>query len=123
MLEPKVNKSFMSGHGFRGTGEGGYRSDAPTRHGIGKGAVMKLYDSSRAPNPRRVRIFLAEKGVSVPTEQVDLVSLQQRSPAYTAITPVQRVPALVLDDGTVITESIAICRYFEWLHSEPRLFG
>src|SRR3989304_2723593 len=84
---------------------------------------MKLYDSSRAPNPRRVRIFLAEKGVSVPTEQVDLVSLQQRSPAYTAINPVQRVPALVLDDGTVITESIAICRYFAWLHSEPRLFG
>jgi glutathione S-transferase len=84
---------------------------------------MKLYDGGRAPNPRRVRIFLAEKGIAVPTEPVDLGSLQQRSAAYTAINPVQRVPALVLDDGTVLTESIAICRYFEALHPEPPLFG
>ncbi len=84
---------------------------------------MKLYDGGRAPNPRRVRIFLAEKGITVPTEQVDLGKLQQRSAAYTAINPMQRVPALVLDDGTVIAESIAICRYFEALHPEPRLFG
>ncbi len=84
---------------------------------------MKLYDSSRAPNPRRVRVFLAEKGVSVPIEQVDLGALQQKSPTYTAINPLQRVPALVLDDGRVITESIAICRYFEMLHPEPCLFG
>jgi glutathione S-transferase len=84
---------------------------------------MKLYDGGRAPNPRRVRIFLAEKGVKVPTEQVDLGALQQRSEAYTAINPMQRVPALVLDDGTVITESIAICRYFEALQPEPPLFG
>jgi glutathione S-transferase len=84
---------------------------------------MKLYDSNRAPNPRRVRIFLAEKGVQVPTEQVDLVALQQKSPEFTALNPVQRVPALVLDDGTVITESIAICRYIELIHPEPRLFG
>jgi len=84
---------------------------------------MKLYDGGRAPNPRRVRIFLAEKGLTVPTEQVDLGSLQHRSPAYTAINPMQRVPALVLDDGTVITESIAICRYFEALHPDPPLFG
>ncbi len=84
---------------------------------------MKLYDGGRAPNPRRVRIFLAEKGLTVPAEQVDLGSLQQRSEAYTAINPMQRVPALVLDDGTVIAESIAICRYFEALHPEPPLFG
>ena len=84
---------------------------------------MKLYDGGRAPNPRRVRIFLAEKGIKVPTEQVDLGKLQQRSDAYTAINPMQRVPALVLDDGTVIAESIAICRYFEALNPDPPLFG
>ena len=84
---------------------------------------MKLYDGGRAPNPRRVRIFLAEKGTKVPTEQVDLVALQQRSEAYTAINPMQRVPALILDDGTVVAESIAICRYFEALNPDPPLFG
>jgi glutathione S-transferase len=84
---------------------------------------MKLYDSARAPNPRRVRIFLAEKGVSVPTEQVDLVTLQQKAPDFSGINPLQRVPALVLDDGTIITESLAICRYFEILHPDPPLFG
>jgi glutathione S-transferase len=84
---------------------------------------MKLYDGGRAPNPRRVRIFLAEKAIKIPVEQVDLNSLQQRSDAYTAINPMQRVPALVLDDGTVIAESIAICRYFEVLNPDPPLFG
>jgi glutathione S-transferase len=84
---------------------------------------MKLYDGGRAPNPRRVRIFLAEKGISLPLEPVDLGSLQQKSPGYTAINPLQRVPALALDDGTVLTESIAICRYFEELQPEPPLFG
>jgi glutathione S-transferase len=84
---------------------------------------MKLYDGGRAPNPRRVRIFLAEKGIKVPTEQIDLGALQQRSDAFTAINPLQRVPALLLDDGTVIAESIAICRYFEALNPEPPLFG
>jgi len=84
---------------------------------------MKLYDGGRAPNPRRVRIFLAEKGVTVPTEQVELGKLEQRSDAFTAINPMQRVPALVLDDGTVIAESVAICRYFEALNSDPPLFG
>ncbi len=84
---------------------------------------MKLYDGGRAPNPRRVRVFLAEKGITVPLEQVDLGALAHQSPAFAAINPLQRVPALVLDDGTVITESIAICRYFEALHPEPPLFG
>ena len=84
---------------------------------------MKLYDGGRAPNPRRVRIFLAEKGIKIPAEQVDLGALQQKSDAFTAVNPMQRVPALVLDDGTVIAESIAICRYFEALQPDPPLFG
>ena len=85
---------------------------------------MKLYyDSGRAPNPRRVKIFLAEKGLTVPAETIDLGKLEQKSAAFTAINPVQRVPALVLDDGTIIAESIAICRYFEALHPEPALLG
>jgi len=84
---------------------------------------MKLYHADRAPNPRRVRIFLAEKAITVPLEAVDLGKLEQRSDAYRAVNPMQRVPALVLDDGTVITESIAICRYFEVLKPEPVLFG
>lgn len=84
---------------------------------------MKLYDGGRAPNPRRVRVFLKEKGIEIPVEQVDLGAMQHRSERYTAINPLQRVPTLELDDGTVITESIAICRYFEALHPEPALFG
>jgi glutathione S-transferase len=84
---------------------------------------MKLYDSGRAPNPRRVKIFLAEKGLSIPTEQVDMMAGAHRTPEYTAINPLQRMPALVLDDGTVITESVAICRYLEALHPQPPLFG
>jgi len=84
---------------------------------------MKLFESSRAPNPRRVRIFLAEKGITVPTEQVDLAAEEQKSDAFTALNPLQRVPVLVLDDGTVIAESMAICRYFEGLRPEPPLFG
>ncbi len=84
---------------------------------------MKLYDSGRAPNPRRTRIFLAEKGISVPTEQVDMMAMQHKTPEYTAINPLQRMPALLLDDGTTITESIAICRYFEAVQPEPPLFG
>jgi len=84
---------------------------------------MKLYDGGRAPNPRRVKVFLAEKGITVPIEQIDLGKLAHKSPAYTAINPLQRLPALELDDGVIITESIAICRYFEQLHPEPALFG
>lgn len=84
---------------------------------------MKLYDGGRAPNPRRVRVFLAEKGISVPTQIIDLGALEHKSADYAAINPLQRVPALVLDDGTVITESIAICRYFESVKPEPAMFG
>jgi glutathione S-transferase len=85
--------------------------------------AMKLYDGGRAPNPRRVRIFLAEKGIEVPTEQVDLGALQHKKEPFAAINPMQRVPVLVLDDDTVIAESIAICRYFEALQPDPPLFG
>ena len=84
---------------------------------------MKLYDSGRAPNPRRVRIFLAEKGVEVELVPVDLAKLEQKSADFTRINPRQRVPALVLDDGTVICETMAICRYLEALKPEPNLFG
>jgi glutathione S-transferase len=84
---------------------------------------MKLYDSSFAPNPRRVRVFLAEKGLDIPREVIDLGKLEHKGDAYTAVNPLQRVPALELDDGTVITESMAICRYLEELHPEPNLFG
>jgi len=84
---------------------------------------MKLYDSKLAPNPRRTRIFLAEKSISLPTEQIDIAAQQHKTPEYAAINPLQRMPALILDDGTIITESIAICRYFEMLHPEPPMFG
>lgn len=84
---------------------------------------MKLYDGGRAPNPRRVRIFLAEKGLSVPLEPVDMGAFGHKGTDVTALNPLQRLPVLVLDDGTVLTETIAICRYFEELHPEPALFG
>ena len=85
---------------------------------------MKLYiDAGRAPNPRRVRIFLAEKGITLPVETVDLGAQAHKAAAYRAVNPMQRVPALMLDDGNVIAESIAICRYLEALHPAPPLFG
>lgn len=84
---------------------------------------MKLYSASRAPNPRRVLIYLAEKGLNIPIEEVDIGALEQKSDAFTALNPFQRTPVLVLDDGMAICESIAICRYFEELHPEPPLFG
>jgi len=84
---------------------------------------MQLYDGGRAPSPRRVRVFLAEKGIEVPKVPVDLGKLEQKSASFTKLNPMQRVPTLVLDDGTVITETMAICRYFEALQPEPNLFG
>lgn len=82
---------------------------------------MQLIETRSAPNPRRVRIFLAEKGIEVPTEQRDLMTL--RSEDFTRINPEQRVPVLILDDGTAICETVAICRYFEEIHPEPPLMG
>jgi len=85
---------------------------------------MKLYDSAHAPNPRRVRIFLAEKGIEVPTVQVDIgKAAENRSPEYLAKNPLGGVPILELDDGTVLAESVAICRYFEEMQPEPALMG
>ena len=79
--------------------------------------------AGRAVNPRRVRIFLAEKGISVPIEPVDIATQQHRTEAFAAINPMRRLPVLVLDDGTVIAKSVAICRYFEALQPDPPLFG
>ena len=84
---------------------------------------MKLYDSKMAPNPRRVRIFLAEKGIQVPDDQIDLAKAQNRSPEFLKINPMGGVPVLQMDDGTNLAESVAICRYFEETHPEPRLMG
>ena len=80
---------------------------------------MKLFDGGRAPNPRRVRVFLAEKGILVPLVPVDMAALEHRGGDVGARNP----PVLELDDGTIITESVAICRYFEELQPEPALFG
>ena len=84
---------------------------------------MKLYNSNFAPNPRRVRVFLAEKGLALPMANVDLGKLEQKTAEFSAVNPFQQIPALELDDGTIITESIAICRYLDELHPEPNLFG
>ncbi|OYY11059.1 MAG: glutathione S-transferase, partial [Rhizobiales bacterium 35-68-8] len=84
---------------------------------------MKLYISARAPNPRRVQFFLAEKGIDVPVEMIDLAGMEHLEEPFLRLNPRKKVPVLVLDDGTVIAESMAICRYFEALHPEPNLFG
>src|SRR5215471_4247143 len=84
---------------------------------------MKFYDCVTAPSPRRVRIFLAEKGLTVPTVQVDLRNGEQFTPAFRALNPDCTVPVLELDSGVAITDIIAICRYFEELHPHPPLMG
>jgi glutathione S-transferase len=84
---------------------------------------MKFYDCSTAPSPRRVRIFLAEKGIALPTVQVDLRNGEQFSESFRAINPDCTVPALQLDDGTVIADAIAICGYLEEIHPDPPLIG
>jgi glutathione S-transferase len=86
-------------------------------------AFMKFYDCVTAPSPRRVRIFLAEKGLTVPTVQVDLRNGEQFTPAFRALNPDCMVPVLELDSGAAITDIIAICRYFEELHPDPPLMG
>ena len=85
---------------------------------------MKLYDVAMpAPNPRRVRIFLAEKGMSLPLEPVALMKREHKSPEFRAKNSLGQVPVLELDDGTHISESVSICRYLEALHPTPPLFG
>ena len=84
---------------------------------------MKLYNAPFAPNARRVRVFLAEKGIDIPRVDVDLARLDQKSEGFSALNPFQTVPVLAFDDGTVLCESIAICRYFEETQPDPPLFG
>jgi glutathione S-transferase len=85
---------------------------------------MLFYDSPNpAPNPRRVRIFAAEKGISLPSKEVSIIAREHKAPDYVAKNPRGQTPALELDDGTVIAESVAICRFLEALHPDPPLFG
>ena len=84
---------------------------------------MKFYDCATAPSPRRVRIFAAEKGIELPTVQVDLRSGEHFGEAFRAINPTCTVPAIELDDGTCIYESVAVCRYLEAAYPEPPLMG
>jgi glutathione S-transferase len=84
---------------------------------------MRFYDCATAPSPRRVRIFLAEKGVTLPTVQVDLRNNEQLGAAFRAINPEATVPVLELDSGTRIADIVAICRYIEETHPHPPLMG
>ena len=85
---------------------------------------MKLYDNKMANSPRKVRMFLAEKNITnVEMVEINMMEGEHKTPEYRAIAPNSRIPALQLDDGTVIMESTAICRYLESLHPEPNLFG
>jgi glutathione S-transferase len=85
---------------------------------------VKLYTYPGAPNPRRVHIYLAEKGIDIPFETVDIMKRENRQPAFLEkVNALGGLPVLELDDGTHIAESVAICRYFEALHPEPPLFG
>ena len=84
---------------------------------------MKFYDCATAPSPRRVRIFAAEKGIELPTVQVDLRSGEHFGEAFRAVNPTCTVPVLELDDGTAIYESVAVCRYLEAAYPEPPLMG
>src|ERR1700759_5063964 len=84
---------------------------------------MLLYHDLRAPNPRRVRIFLAEKGVAYDTIEVEIAKQANLSPEFRKKNPLALLPVLELADGKVLRESIAICRYIEELHPEPNLFG
>jgi glutathione S-transferase len=84
---------------------------------------MKLWTAAVAPNPRRVAIFLAEKGIDIPTVEIDLAKGDNYAPEFLAKNPLARVPVLEFDDGSFLAESMAICRYLEETHPEPPLFG
>lgn len=84
---------------------------------------MRLFDGGKAPNPRRVRMYLAEKGISVELVPVDMAALGHKSEEIASRNPLRRLPVLELDDGSNLSESIAICRYFEELYPDPPLFG
>ena len=84
---------------------------------------MKLYDCQMAPNPRRVRVFLAEKGVDIPKTEVSIIEGENLKPEYLAVNPRGLLPTLELDDGSRIDETVAICRYIEETQPEPNLMG
>ena len=85
---------------------------------------MKIYSSPVAPSPRKVLIFIAEKGIeNIEVEDLDIGKMEHKTPEYKRIAPNSRIPALVLDDGQVILETTAICRYLECLYPEPNMFG
>jgi glutathione S-transferase len=84
---------------------------------------VRLYEQPRAPNPRRVNIFLAEKGIDIERVNIDLIAGEHKKSDYLAKIGVPQVPALELDDGSILTESVAICRYFEALQPEPNMMG
>jgi glutathione S-transferase len=85
---------------------------------------MRLFESRSAPNPRRVRVFVAEKGLPpIPSAELNIIAGEHLSENVAAVAPFGLLPVLELDDGTLISESIAICRYFDVLHPQPELFG
>jgi len=84
---------------------------------------MRMYDFTLAPSPRRVRIFLAEKGISLELVQVDIMRNENRTPEFYKKSPLGSLPILELDDGSCLSESVAICRYFEEVQPAPPLFG
>jgi len=84
---------------------------------------MKLYTYDPAPNPRRLALFMKYKGIEIDTEQVDMMAAAQLEDSYRAVNPDCTVPALVLDDGTVLSEVVGICTYLEGLHPEKPLMG
>ena len=85
--------------------------------------TLKLFNSPNGSNPKRVRVFLAEKGLEIPTQIIDFSALEHRTPEFRKINPMAALPVLQLEDGTYLSESYAICRYLEELHPEPALFG
>lgn len=84
---------------------------------------MKIIEARGAPNPRRVRIFVAQKGLDIAYQQIDLLGEEHRSDWFERLNPYGGVPVLVLDDGTAVSETVAICRYLEAVRPEPPLFG
>jgi glutathione S-transferase len=88
-----------------------------------EGEPLHIIETRRAPNPRRVRIFIAEKGIEIDYHELDMMAGDLKSQSFTEVNPWQRVPVLILDDGQALAETVAICRYFEELTPEPSLFG
>jgi len=84
---------------------------------------VKLYTNRFAPSPRRVRMYAAEKGIALELVEVDIAANAHRAPEYLAVNPLAELPTLERDDGTHLTESLAICRWLEEQHPEPSLFG